>query len=1216
MKDSITNNGNHTGIGKILLDGTTQHQITGTGSFTNLQLNNSSNGINLDSNITINGVLTLTSGIITAPNDTLFISSTGSIARTSGHINGNLRKYFSNAADSLTFEIGNATSYLPVTVSFGTISANGNLTVQMVGTEHPDISNSSLDPDSTINRYWILNNNGIAFDKYNITVNWLNTDVDNGINDFSDMLMAIKSNGVWDELESGVITSTSMRGMNGTSFSSFAVGKVSSRLFTSVATGNWNTGGTWDRGSVPKKRDHVKIVSPHVVTLTDTRKISNVEIQSGAEFADGGKLLQMYGNFKFSGKWSGSGTIEWYDGSDTLSGSGGKATGTSTLSIQASNRYITATNDTLYKILIPSAYTVTNLGTVRATRVIGSVAGATWVNDVNSSLSVADTLLATGTLTATANGNTIIYNGTGAQSVKAANYKNLTISGARTTNSITLLTGTAGVSGVFTPSATFTTGNYITTSNTIDFNGTDAQAIPAFSYNNLTISGARTTNSVTLVSGDTIKIAGTFAPSATFTSGNYVTTNNWVSFNSAGAQTIPAFNYNSLKITGGRTTNNVTLASSDTIGVADSLSLQATFTTGKYIITGSKIAYNGTGKQNIVPFNYNNLSISGARGSNNVIFSPTGTVGVAGVLSNSASFSGGGLVFTNSTVDYNGTGAQTVPAFNYHHLTISGARTTNSVTLAPSTIGIAGTFSPTATFTTGNFVTTSNTISFNGSGAQNIPAFKYGNLGTATGGTKTATGTIRVEGDFTIGSSTTFNASTTTDTIYGNWTNSGTFTPSTSTIVFAGNSSSTISGSSTFNNLVMNKVDSATAVNLASNIQTANITMTKGTVQTGSNALTITTTRSGNGIIIGTVTRTHTFNLSTPYAFEGPNTLITFTAGTTPSSVTVTTTQTTPVSPSFIAVDRSFTIAMTGGSGLTTTLRLHYENSETNQLNEMAMDLWRHTSSWNNQNSTTNDSVNNYIELTGIATVTGDWAIGSSSSTKSVSDMNGGVTNAGDSLLYTITIKNPYKITKSSINVTDPINSYLIVKAGTISHGGGITGQTVNGNGSLVGGTVSWSAFSLASGDSAKRTFIVNSDSTMNVSELITNTASIDYGGSQIEYVTVPITITNVANIIIDTNIVSNSTPVPGDTLIYTLKYRNSGTSMAKTVGLTYTVPSNTSFVTNAFGSGKGIEINGVGKTNTSDGDEASISGLNITVSFTTLQPGDYKIVKFKTIVN
>jgi uncharacterized repeat protein (TIGR01451 family) len=1146
----------------------------------------------------------------------LYISSTGTVTRTSGHVNGNLRKYFSSGSDSLSFEIGNATTYLPVTVSFGTVSTGGNLTIQMFAGEHPDILNSSVNPDSSINRYWILRNNGIAFDAYNVTVNWLGTDVDAGVADFSDLIMAKKDNGVWDEIAPGTITSTSMRGMNGTSFSEFAVGKPSSQTFTSVVTGNWSTAATWDLNKVPKRRDKVVIASPHVVSLVDTRKISRLTINSGGELADGGFVLDLYGSMIFNGKWSGTGIINWRDNVvDTLSGTGGKATGTSTLFINGTGKLVTAVNDTLYRVQIATGNTITNNGTVRMTRLIGDAAGSTWVNAASSSLNVSDSLLSVGTLTTTANGNTVIYNGTGAQTVKAGSYVNLTLSGTRTTNSITLPASTLSIAGTFTPSATFTSGAYVRTGNTIDYNGTGVQTIAPFDYNNLTVSGARGGAAVTLGNSDTIAVAGTM--SLTATSVTFTNTGSIVDFNGTGAQTIPAFNFNKLRFSGARTTNSITLASTDSIGVADTLITTATFTTGNYITTGSKISYYGTGRQTVKAFNYNNLSISGARTTNNLHFAPTGTINIAGTFTNSTSFSGGSILTTGSTVNYNGTGAQTVLPLLYNNLTISGARTTNSVTLGAGTIGIAGTFSATATFSSGAYIVTGNTVSFNGSGAQSIPAFRFNDLQTATGGTKTATGALRIHGSMTIGASTTFNAAATVDTIYGDWTNSGTFAPATSQIVFAGGSASALTGVTTFATLAANKTTQATAINLNNNITAATLAMTSGTMNTSTNSMTITTTRTGNGIIIGTVTRTHTFALSTPYAFEGPNSLITFTAGTPPTSVTMISVQTAPASPTFVAVSRAVNIALTGGSGLTSTLRLHYENVDANSLNETIMDLWQYSSLWVNRGSTSFDSVNNYIEMSGLTnSIAGDWGIGTNASSKTVSDINGGVANAGDSLLYTISITNPYNVTKSSIVVTDPLDNNLILKSGTISNSGGIAGQSNNGNGSMVGGTITWPSFSLASGASATRTFKTNTDSLMDVSEAVNNTATIDFGSGNTENVSASVTITNIANISIDTNVVSHANPIPGDTLVYTLKYRNTGTSNATTVTTAYTIPSNTTFVVNGYGALSGIEVNGVAKTNASDADEVTVSGSTITITFATLQPGVYKQVKFKTIVN
>jgi hypothetical protein len=84
---------------------------------------------------------------------------------------------------------------------------------------------------------------------------------------------------------------------------------------------------------------------------------------------------------------------------------------------------------------------------------------------------------------------------------------------------------------------------------------------------------------------------------------------------------------------------------------------------------------------------------------------------------------------TNSTVSYNGTGTQNIAAWNYYNLTITGAHTTNNVILPTSgEVGIANAFTNSATYTTGSLVTTSSTVHYNGAVAQTIVAIAYNNL--------------------------------------------------------------------------------------------------------------------------------------------------------------------------------------------------------------------------------------------------------------------------------------------------------------------------------------------------------------------------------------------------------------------------------------------------------------------------------------------------------
>jgi hypothetical protein len=404
-----------------------------------------------------------------------------------------------------------------------------------------------------------------------------------------------------------------------------------------------------------------------------------------------------------------------------------------------------------------------NTGTVTSSDTATGVAGAgSFTNGANSTLNIEGPLSVT-TFTATAAGNTVNYTGSAAQSVRATSYFNLTLSGSRA-GSVTLPNGgTVNVAGTFNPSATFSSGGYVIAGNTINFNGTGAQSIPAFNYSSLTISGARTTNSVTLAGSGTIGIAGVFSTTATFTTGGYVITGSTVDFNGVGAQTVPAFSYNNLTLSGARTINALTLANGGTINVAGVFSPTATFSTGGYVVTNNTVNFNGSGAQTIPAFNFNSLTISGARTTNSVTLVSGGTIGVAAAFSATATFTTGGYVITGNTVNFNGTGAQTVTAFNYNNLTISGARAANNVTLANGgTVGIAGTFAPSATFTTGGYVVTNNTVEYNGAAAQTLNAFSFAGLRinnsnglTLSAGNATVSGTLTLtSGVVTTGANT------------------------------------------------------------------------------------------------------------------------------------------------------------------------------------------------------------------------------------------------------------------------------------------------------------------------------------------------------------------------------------------------------------------------------------------------------------------------------
>jgi len=858
------------------------------------------------------------------------------------------------------------------------------------------------------------------------------------------------------------------------------------------------------------------------------------------------------------------------------------------------------------------------------------------------------------TLTATVT-NTVNYNGAGAQTIKGTTYFNLTLSnaGTKTTTSVTVngilsMEGTATASAVPTYGAGATLQYNTTTARTAGvewlspFAGTGGVIIA--NTGTITMNSAAVVNAtLTIGSGATLDVSASnfaiwLAGDWVNNGGTFTARAGTVTLNGTGTQSIggsSATTFNSL--TYANTTTSYTASTTCSIGGT----LTANSSTNVSPSGGTITMNNGSTISNSGTLTFYGLTISGTTsGSGN--FSVGGTMTVDGTFTPSAAdvISGGGTLtgsgtvkvtrtaatpdfnsqyaittntLTNLTVDYDATAAQTLDALNYFNLTISANRGGATVTLGTPAIGISGAFAPNATNVT--YATAGNTVDFNGIGAQNVSAFTYNNLVLTNGSAtpKTFVGTDSVNGNLVINSGATGAGGSANIVLLGDWTNNGSFSAAASTVELGGVSAATIYGTTTFNALTINKADSVTAVALNDNINVGTLNMTLGMIQTGSNSVTISGTRTGNSLILGTVTRTHTFALSTPYEFEGPNTFINFTAGSTPSSVTVAVAPTTPSSPTMIAVDRSISISTTGGS-FAATLRLHYENSETNDLDELGLKLWRDSAgTWLDRGAATRDSVNNYVELADI-TAFSSWAIGASASSKTLVDNNGGSVNAGDTLAYTVTIVNPYKSTKPTIDVSDPLSSKFILVPGTISNGGGIAGQVLTGM-NLEGGTITWPSFSLAGGASVIRTFQLRSDSTISPSQTIANTAQIDYGGGKVEYVSIPVTFTNLPDIAI-TNAVDNTMPVPGDVLTYTLSVRNNGTSNATNITLNTAIPNNTTFNVDGYGVGFGVQVDGVPKTNASGDDEVTYGGGSITVTISTLSPGTTTQIKFKTTVN
>ena len=165
LKGNFTNNGTFTsGTGTVAFNGTSGQTIAGTGglAFYNLTMGNSSTGVTLSNNTSVNGTLTLTNGNITTGANVLTLgfgtgdNQQGSLAHTSGTIIGSFQRYFktSTIVSNVIFPVGDVTNYRPVTISYPAGPSGGTITVKHNGTDPENHNSGSItDGGYSINAY-------------------------------------------------------------------------------------------------------------------------------------------------------------------------------------------------------------------------------------------------------------------------------------------------------------------------------------------------------------------------------------------------------------------------------------------------------------------------------------------------------------------------------------------------------------------------------------------------------------------------------------------------------------------------------------------------------------------------------------------------------------------------------------------------------------------------------------------------------------------------------------------------------------------------------------------------------------------------------------------------------------------------------------------------------------------------------------------------------
>ena len=185
---NLTNNGTYTddnSSGWISLTGSGLQQISGTGAFGRLELNNSY-GAKLNNDVTLQNNLVLTLGKLDINAYQLTLGPNSSIGGSSFNLNNmivsdgvasslGVRKFFNiiAAPTNFTFPVGVTGKYTPAIFIINSNSAVGSIKINPINSNHPAV----VDPNNVLHYYWQIESSGITNFDGNMTLKYLSSDV-------------------------------------------------------------------------------------------------------------------------------------------------------------------------------------------------------------------------------------------------------------------------------------------------------------------------------------------------------------------------------------------------------------------------------------------------------------------------------------------------------------------------------------------------------------------------------------------------------------------------------------------------------------------------------------------------------------------------------------------------------------------------------------------------------------------------------------------------------------------------------------------------------------------------------------------------------------------------------------------------------------------------------------------------------------------------------
>lgn len=248
------------GTGNVNLLGVNQN-ITGSTGFSSLIV--SGGGIKtLYSTISVTN-LALSNGIISTGSNEVSIPANGDVTGESSasYVNGYLRRFIPAGALTMNFEVGDASGFTPIQISFnGSPTAGGNILARTIAGDHASIYTSGINQNKSVNRTYELTATSLSgYSSYNSTFNFLESDLDVGANAIN--FIGARFNGTSWSTPAGYDTYTNYTTLNGlTEFGIFQIGEgMNGIIWTGAVNTNWNNASNWLPNEIPSSDDDVFI---------------------------------------------------------------------------------------------------------------------------------------------------------------------------------------------------------------------------------------------------------------------------------------------------------------------------------------------------------------------------------------------------------------------------------------------------------------------------------------------------------------------------------------------------------------------------------------------------------------------------------------------------------------------------------------------------------------------------------------------------------------------------------------------------------------------------------------------------------------------------------------------------------------------------------------------------------------------------------------------